>query len=339
MSFTSIARNVWAEHRALVGLIALYMMAAVPALVALDRPYPLRLTTVPFAVLWLGMTSLWLATRWLKSPRHLKAALEPSRAAGALLVATLVVPVQITFQALKQSIGAVGGFPFDVLMHESDVFLHGGMPWQWLSWLLARPRLLRVVDIAYMAWFPVLLSFVVWLTWTSRRALRARALVAVVLLWVGAGNVFAAAFASAGPCYFGEVTGTASPYEPLVAELDAFGAVHGPLLARLNQRSVWRFSRNDEWIPFIGISAMPSLHVGAAVLMAIVAWQRSLAIGVVLVAFSVLTQIGSVALAWHYAIDGYAGAAFALATWWAAGRLVTLDQASVISSRDDTDAR
>ena len=150
--------------------------------------------------------------------------------------------------------------------------------------------------------------------------------------------MFAAAFASAGPCYFEEITGIASPYEPLVAELDAFGAEHGPLLARLNQPSLWRFSRNDEWTPFIGISAMPSLHVGAAVLMAIVAWQRSVAVGVVLVVFSVLTQIGSIALAWHYAIDGYAGAASAVAAWWAAGRLVTRYQASAVSSRDDNDA-
>jgi hypothetical protein len=316
-----VARNVWIEHRTLIALIAVYMIVTVPILLALDRPYPIRLTTLPFALLWLGMTAVWLLTRWLKSPRYVKAAVEPSRAIGAVLVAMLVVPLQVTFQSVKQSIGVLYGFHFDDLMHRSDVFIHGRMPWQALSWLLDQPRLLRALDAVYLSWFAVLLCFIVWLSWTSQRALRARALVAVVLLWLGAGNVFAAAFASAGPCYFGEVTGTASPYTPLLAELDAIGAEHGPLLARVSQQGLWRFSHNDEWTPFIGISAMPSLHVGAAVLMAIVVWRRSLAVGVFLVAFSVLTQIGSVALAWHYAIDGYAGAASAVAAWWAAGRL------------------
>ena len=33
-------------------------------------------------------------------------------------------------------------------------------------------------------------------------------------------------------------------------------------------------------------------------------------------------MIGSVHLTWHYAIDGYAGAAIAVFGWWLAGRLI-----------------
>jgi hypothetical protein len=38
-------------------------------------------------------------------------------------------------------------------------------------------------------------------------------------------------------------------------------------------------------------------------------------------------MIGSVHLAWHYAIDGYVGALVAVFGWWAAGKLVRWDRA------------
>ena len=41
--------------------------------------------------------------------------------------------------------------------------------------------------------------------------------------------------------------------------------------------------------------------------------------------FAALIFVGSIHLGWHYAIDGYAGAAVALFGWWAAGRLVRWD--------------
>jgi len=34
-----------------------------------------------------------------------------------------------------------------------------------------------------------------------------------------------------------------------------------------------------------------------------------------------LTLVGSVALGWHYAIDGYIGGGAAILVWWAAGGL------------------
>jgi membrane-associated phospholipid phosphatase len=40
-----------------------------------------------------------------------------------------------------------------------------------------------------------------------------------------------------------------------------------------------------------------------------------------LAVFAAIIAVGSVLLAWHYAVDGYAGAAIALACWWLAGRL------------------
>ena len=64
---------------------------------------------------------------------------------------------------------------------------------------------------------------------------------------------------------------------------------------------------------------MPSLHVGFSVLMALVGWQVWRPVGWLLGVYAVSIQIGSVALAWHYAVDGYAGALVAYMAWLCAG--------------------
>ena len=63
------------------------------------------------------------------------------------------------------------------------------------------------------------------------------------------------------------------------------------------------------------VSAMPSLHVANVVLLALIAWQRSRIIGVLIAGYAAIIQLGSVILAWHYAVDGYVGAALAVASW------------------------
>jgi hypothetical protein len=65
----------------------------------------------------------------------------------------------------------------------------------------------------------------------------------------------------------------------------------------------------------VGISAMPSVHVSSAFLFMMVGWKAGRMPGILLTAFFFLILTGSIHLAWHYAIDGYAGCAVAAILW------------------------
>ena len=75
-------------------------------------------------------------------------------------------------------------------------------------------------------------------------------------------------------------------------------------------------------MPYVGISAMPSIHVGAAVLFAILGWRTNWILGFGFTVYALLIQFGSVHLGWHYAIDGYFSAILAFVLWKGSGWVV-----------------
>jgi hypothetical protein len=309
-------RPTWDEHRVLLTLLLAYIAVGgfVQTLV-LHRSWPLHITTRWFVDVWVWGSTIWLVAHVIERRRRHTAGLSTGQILGAIGVASLAVPVQITFQSLKQSLGRVRGFPWDPDLAALDKWIHGGPAWHWLAFLFDWPTAIEIIEVLYVLWFIALAGAVVWLGWTGQRELRQRGLLALLLLWTVAGTVGAWAFASAGPCYN---TSADPDMAALVARLDSS---HSARIARANQRGVWEGFQSDEWLPFGGISAMPSLHVALAVLLAIIVWQRSRPVSAVLWIYAGIIQVGSVILAWHYAIDGYAGAGCAWGAWTLAGAM------------------
>jgi hypothetical protein len=157
--------------------------------------------------------------------------------------------------------------------------------------------------------------------------LRQRFLLGFTLTWFLGTCVLGTIFSSVGPCFYGKLIPGSNPYVPLMAWLDTANGSY----------PIWSLNVMDElWRNYLtgngavnGISAMPSMHVGTSVLFALLGFASGKRwIGWFISTFAFLIFVGSIHLGWHYAIDGYAGAAVAAFGWWAAGRLVRWDRRS-----------
>jgi hypothetical protein len=226
--------------------------------------------------------------------------------ASVVSVVVVVAAMRILLassMAWKRAIPTWRGFNWDAALHRWDQALIGLIPIL-PGWLLVP------LDAFYGSFFVLFPAMVLWYAWRPDGRSR-RFLTAVALAWVGLGVVAATAFASAGPCYYGEVTGDPTPYASL---LQALG--RQPLLATELQRGLWgAYEGGLVWMGS-GISAFPSMHVAIPALYALAAERwRVMWWGLV-----GITWFGSVALGWHYAIDGLAGILGAWGCWWLAGR-------------------
>jgi len=233
------------------------------------------------------------------------------RAGNALPFLFAVLLMQSAFHSLKLTLGHTVGFPLDRAWMTIDAVLHGGDPGAWLHRALSNAAL-RTIDGLYAFWFLIALGVTTFCAWTTHPLAR-RARIGWVLVWIVVGTIGAWFGASAGPAYFELVTGDPR-FAPLLLRLDQ---TH--VLARSVQIDLWSIQTQDLHVPFAGVSAMPSMHVAGAVFAALLTSAISRSLGVVFWVLTIGIQIGSVALGWHYAIDGYVGGLMAWACWWIAG--------------------
>jgi hypothetical protein len=284
----------------MLGVFAMALVAGSVIRVMLRRPAgSLR------AAIWQDLSANWLSRERLST----------------LLVPLLLTPLFFsTFSSFKSLIPVVAPFSWDEPFMQLDRWLHFGThPWALLQPLFGAPLLTSALNAAYNAWFFVLFFIFLWqIVSLKRAALRMQFLISFVLYWIVIGTGLAMLFSSVGPCFYGRVTGLADPYVPLMQYLrDA--AAHFPVWALSTQEMLWRAYQSKEAALGAGISAMPSMHVAIAVLLALFGWRVSRAAGLALTTFAALIMLGSVHLAWHYAIDGYASIIAGVAIWYAVG--------------------
>lgn len=239
------------------------------------------------------------------------------------LFATLLMALcLVAFAQMKNLIPRLQPFNWDQYFTDLDQWMHFGWhPYEIAHAVFGSSAGITAFTGLYNLWL-FMMYFVLFSTCFMRpdSLLRMRYLVAFVLTWAFGGNFMATLFSSAGPAYYSSL-GLGDSFAGLMAILDTH-AETGWITVVGSHYFLWYLHTQPESIN--AISAFPSMHVASSVLMAIFLYQRSLWLGRLATAFAAAIMIGSVLLAWHYAVDGYAGAVIAVLGWIVAGWLVRL---------------
>jgi PAP2 superfamily len=333
------------SNRLLYGFSGLVFAMAVAEALALGLPLdfgmviiftgPVLLVLLLMSVLGMGFETIRLArlgydggllhALWAKTRDDY---LAPGRVSNAVHAVIFMTLYMVGYSFIKKAIPKANPFAWDVTFMQWDKTLHFGThPYEWLAPLLHQPLVTSLLNWNYNIWFFVMFSLWFWQGFArTDHRLRQHFLLGFTLTWFTGTCILGSIFSSVGPCFYGRLLpGEADPYVPLMAWLHQVNAQY-PVFALEVMDQLWRNYESGTGL-INGISAMPSMHVGTSILFAILGFasgQRWL--GWLLTLFATLIMVGSVHLGWHYAIDGYLGAAVAAVCWWGAGKLVDWDR-------------
>ena len=203
-----------------------------------------------------------------------------------------------TFKTLMPALR--GGFLHDGLQADIDAFLHGVDPGPALLEVLGYPLLLQGIRWNYLVVWMALTFIPVFFVAVGReaRGIRLRYFLSFVLVWAVLGNLIACLFLSAGPAFYAQVTGDAARFGAQMQFLNEQG--EGAFRAYL-----WQTYLGGTIGLGTGISAFPSVHVGAAMMNALFLREINRFAGLAGFAYVGIVSVSSVLLGWHYAIDGY----------------------------------
>lgn len=293
------------EHKLVYGLYATIWVQAV------------------FAVLGLYLAAVEIPRAILKSPASPVAELKRRLAmtplpklAAALVIVGAVILFLGTFTSVKNMLPELVPFTWDAPLARLDATLHGGIdPWRLLQPVMGHHVVTRLVQFCYTGgWMLVLCAMPALVTLAPRlQPIRLQFFLAYFAAWILLGNVMAGAFMSAGPVYYGHVTGDEQRFASLIA-YQAFsdGLVHSSYEL---QRQLWDIYASNRIAVGTGISAFPSMHLAVATLALLVALRLNRWAAGAAFAFLMIIMAGSVHLGWHYAVDGYVSIVVVLVLW------------------------
>jgi|GEM_PF-769462 len=309
-------------------------------------PVP-ELAFVVILITYLVTRILWIMIWW--HPYYLVRTLlndfsqtlfNPQRLLTALPLAAMFFVFFGAFSSMKSMIPIIHPFAWDHTFAELDKLLHGGVhPWQLLHGLLGYPWITTVVNFFYNFWFFLLIFIFFWQAFTSHfPRLRLQFLLSFFLSWIVIGHISATFFSSAGPCYYGAIIreGQENPYTDLLTYLQQANEV-SPVWVLDTQATLWHSYEENKLMPGSGISAMPSMHVAMAALFAFLAFQLGKPHNFLFTMYLIMIVLGSVHLAWHYAVDAYVAILLTYGIWRFSGLVVRrLEATGDASSKPNT---
>lgn len=294
------ANSVSVSADAILGNGRLYLLAAI-ALLTIDSGY-LLLRERPSRP-----TAFLLATYRVRLLRP--------QVLASLPMLALIVGFMPFFSKLKSIIPLFNAYTWDATFIAWDRALFFGRDaWQVMQPALGHPPVTALLAFLYHAWFLLIyVGMIFVLFWPCATAVRRQYLLAFFLIWTVIGGFLATIFASVGPCFLEPILGDATFAEQM-AYLNAADAVM-PVMTLDVQTMLLGWYHAGEGGLGSGITAMPSMHVAMAMLFWLMVRRISRSAGVAFGLFFVVIWIGSVHLAYHYAVDGLIAAVATYALW------------------------
>ncbi|WP_191907670.1 phosphatase PAP2 family protein [Vibrio fortis] len=209
-----------------------------------------------------------------------------------------------------------------------DLWLHFDItPWHITHSLFPTPTATLVINVLYNLWFFVKWGVVIFfILYRQDDKLRTQFLVTFLASWLVIGNISATILSSAGPVFMQPLFDV-NHYQPLMERLanQNFALLNSnslPIWALDTQAMLLEHYLQNENSLGSGISAMPSMHVTIATLIAISVSKLNRWGGALAWLYALSIQIGSVHLGWHYAVDGYVGVILTILLWKLVGWLL-----------------
>jgi len=225
--------------------------------------------------------------------------------AGTALFLGLLIFVT-SFTSIKNAISTGNGFGWDVTLANFDRAMHfGADPWRYLHAIGNNRFVLAAAEFNYnVLWFVLNYGILYWVAISPRAdKIRIRYLTCFFLTWIILGSLFAGLFISAGPAFYGQVTGDTARFGEQLAFLSLTQGTGNSALDYQNY--LWAAYQAGKASIGSGISAFPSVHVGFVAINALFAFEYGRKLGLAALGYVLVTLLSSVYLAWHYAIDGY----------------------------------
>lgn len=248
--------------------------------------------------------ALWAARRGkVRGVARLRALLKPRALADLARLVAVLVLTSWAYSWLKVALPLLRPDVLtDPALFRIETALHFGVnPGRFLQSLFPFTALWGVLDRYYGAFILTVMAGLAWFGATLSVRDRARFAAGFTFLWIS-GAWFYFAVPSLGPCYV-----LKDDYTDVRAAMPSQSATMDLLFAHYGRvRSLTRHPEGADISPYLGVAAMPSLHVAAQAFLMLVARRRSKALFVLFAALTAVTFFTSVVSGWHYAIDGYA---------------------------------
>ncbi len=231
----------------------------------------------------------------------------------ALALCIVMIPI---FSSLKAMIPLFTPYEWDATFIAWDrTLFFGADAWRVLQPIFGYPLVTAALAVMYHLWTLLLFPGCIFMAVYSAVSpdVKRRFFLSYAMAWSLIGGFMAIGFASVGPAFTMSLVGI-DIFTPQMAYLHAANAEIPVMTVPVQDMLLERFHAADSSLGS-GISAMPSMHVAIAALFWLALREVNARAGKFFLGFLIIIWIGSVHLAYHYAVDGLVSLMAIWATW------------------------